>query len=131
MEMTLPLWGLCVFILWTMFLAVLLIATRLRHLSAGGSPVDFGDPVGNKLLWRLFRAQANCAENLPLYVGVVLILEVRDVSNSAIDSLAVTYIGFRILHSLIHIFDLNPNFRVACLGVQFACLLGLTIYGVM
>lgn len=93
--------------------------------------MDFGDPVGNKLLWRLFRVQANCAENLPLYAGVVLLLEVRGVANGAVDLLAVAYISFRIFHSLIHLFDLNPNFRVVCLGIQFICLFGLMRYGVM
>ena len=131
MEMTLPLWGLCIFIVWTMFTVVLLIIVRLRHLSAGGSSMDFGDPVGNKLLWRFYRVQVNCVENLPLYAGAVLLLEVRGITNEIIDSLAIAYITFRILHSLIHIFDLNPNFRVTCLGIQFICLLGLMINGVM
>ena len=131
MEMTLPLWGLCIFIVWIMFIVVLLIIVRLRYLRAGGSPMDFGDPVGNKLLWRVYRAQVNCAENLPLYAGAVLLLEVRDITNSVTDSLAVAYIASRILHSLIHVFDFNPNFRVTCLGIQFICLLGLMINGVM
>lgn len=131
MQMTVPLWGLCIFIVWTMCMVVLLITARLRHLSIGGSPIDFGDPMGNKLLWRLFRTQANCAENLPLYAGTVLLLEVRSVDSVAIDSLSVTYIIFRLLHSLIHIFDLNPNFRVACLGIQFLCLIGLLISGIV
>lgn len=130
-QMTLPLWGLLVFILWTMFIVVLLLTVRLRHLSAGGSPVDFGDPVGNKLIWRVYRAQANCVENLPLYAGIIFLLEVRGVTNGVIDLLAGAYIGFRILHSLIHIFDLNPNFRVTCLGIQFICLLGLIINGIV
>lgn len=131
MEMTIPLWCLCIFIVWIMFIVVLLISARLRHLSVGGSPKDFADPVGNKLLWRLYRTQANCAENLPLYAGAVLLLEVREVSNGIIDSLAIIYISFRILHSLIHIFGFDPIFRVACLGIQFICLLGLIINGVM
>ncbi|MBD2577400.1 MAPEG family protein [Oscillatoria sp. FACHB-1406] len=123
--MTIPLLSLSIFIIWTMVLAILLIAARLRHLSSGGSPADFGDPTGNKLLWRLLRAQANCAENLPLYAGVVLILAVRGVATGAIDVLAILYITFRLLHSLFHLFNFNPNYRVACLGVQFLCLLGL------
>lgn len=130
-EITLPLWGLLIFILWTMLIVVLLTTARLQHLSTGGSPIDFGDPVGNKLLWRLYRTQANCAENLPLYAGIIFLLEVRGVTNGVIDLLAGTYIGFRILHSLIHIFDFNPNFRAACLGIQFICLLGLTINLIM
>ena len=130
-EMTLPLWGLCLLIIWTMFLVVLLITKRVQHLTAGGSPADFGDSTDNKLLWRLYRAQANCAENLPLYIGAIFLLEVRNVSNSVVDSLAVTYIIFRIAHSLIHIFGFDPKYRVACLGVQFLCLLGLIIYAIM
>ena len=130
-TMTIPLWGLLAFIVWSMFIVVLLTAARFRHLNAGGSILDFGDPTGNKLPWRIFRAQANCAENLPLYAGTVLLLEVRGVANSIVDSLAVTYIAFRILHSLIHIFGFNPNFRFACLCVQYACLIVLMIYGVM
>lgn len=131
MEMTIPLWGLCTFIVWTMFIVILLTAVRLRHLSLGGSPMDFADSVGNKLLWRVYRTQANCAENLPLYAGTVLLLEVRGIGNEIIDSLVVAYITFRILHSLIHIFNFNPNFRVICLGIQFVCLLGLIINGVI
>ncbi|NEP41576.1 MAG: MAPEG family protein [Okeania sp. SIO2H7] len=129
--MTLPLWGLWVFIIWTILLVVLLIAKRVQHLMTGGSPADFGDPTDNTLLWRLYRAQVNCAENLPLYAGAIFILEVRNVTNSVVDSLAVTYIIFRIAHSLIHIFGFDPKYRVACLGVQFLCLLGLLIYGVI
>ena len=124
-EMSVPLWGLCVLIVWAMVLVIVLIAVRFQHLQKGGSIADFGDPTGNKPIWRAFRAQANFAENFPLYAGIVLLLEVRDVGNSAIDALAVTYISFRLLHSLIHIFGFNPNFRVACLGVQFVSLLGL------
>jgi uncharacterized MAPEG superfamily protein len=129
-EMTIPLWGLCVFIIWMMLLVVLLIIVRLQHLRSGGSPEDFGNPTGNKLLWRVFRAQANCAENLPLYVGTILLLEVRGIANEAIDLFVIIYIGSRLLHSLIHILGFNPNFRVVCLGVQFASLLGLIFSGV-
>lgn len=123
--MTPPLWGLFFFILWTMLMVIVLIITRLRHLKLGGSVADFGDPVGNKLLWRLLRVQTNCAENLPLYGGVVLLLIARGIANSAIDSLAIIYVAFRLLHSLVHLFNFHPNYRVACLSVQFTCLLGL------
>ncbi len=36
-EMTVPLWGLVIFILWTIVVVVLLLAVRIRHLAAGGS----------------------------------------------------------------------------------------------
>lgn len=125
-EMNGPLWGLVVFILWTIAVVILLIAVRLRHLSTGGSIQDFGTLNDESLLWRLFRVQANLIENLPLYLGVVFLLNVRGISGIAVDGGAIVYIGFRLLHSAIHIAGLNPIFRVVCLGIQFGCLVALT-----
>jgi len=126
-PMTIPLWGLVIFIGWTIAIVVLLLVVRIRHLSTGGSPKDFGTPNDKSLLWRLFRVQSNLVENLPLYLGVVFLLTVRGISGTEIDSLAVTYIVFRLIHSLIHIAGMNPIFRVLCLAIQFSCLIALTI----
>lgn len=126
-QMTIPLWGLVVFIGWTIAIVVFLLVVRILHLSSGGSPKDFGTPNDESLLWRLFRVQSNLVENLPLYLGVVFLLTVREISGTAINSLAVTYIVFRLIHSLIHIARINPNFRVLCLAMQFSCLIALTI----
>lgn len=130
-EMTVPLWRLAVFILWTIAIVVLLIFTRIRHLAAGGSVKDFGTPNDESLLWRLYRVQANLVENLPLYLGVLFLLTVRSVSGGAINVLASIYIAFRLLHSVIHIAGLNPLLRVTCLAVQFSCLLGLMALAVL
>jgi uncharacterized MAPEG superfamily protein len=126
-QMTIPLWGLVVFIGWTIAIVVLLLVVRIRHLSTGGSAKDFGTPNDESLLWRLFRVQSNLVENLPLYLGVVFLLTVRGISGTTIDSLTVTYIAFRLIHSLIHIAGINPNFRVLCLAMQFSCLIALTV----
>jgi uncharacterized MAPEG superfamily protein len=126
-PMTIPLWGLVVFIGWTIAIVALLLVVRIRHLSTGGSPKDFGTPNDESLLWRLFRVQSNLVENLPLYLGVVFLLTVRGISGTAIDSLTVTYIVFRLVHSLIHIARINPSFRVLCLAMQFSCLIALII----
>lgn len=126
-PMTIPLWGLVIFIGWTIAIVALLLVVRIRHLSTGGSPKDFGTPNDESLLWRLFRVQSNLVENLPLYLGVVFLLTVRGISGTEIDSLAVTYIVFRLIHSLIHIAGMNPIFRVLCLAIQFSCLIALTI----
>lgn len=125
-DMTLPLWGLVIFIVWTITVVVLLLTVRIRHLSAGGSVKDFGTQNDESLLWRLFRVQSNLVENLPLYLGVVFLLTVRGVSGIAVDSLVVLYIVFRLIHSGIHIAGLNPIFRVLSLAIQFICLLSLT-----
>ena len=130
-NMTFPLWGLVIFIMWTIAIVVMLIAFRIRHLSEGGSPKDFGTPNDDSLLWRLYRVQSNLIENLPLYLGVVFLLTVRGVSGTAVDSLIVTYIVFRLVHSMIHIANLNPIFRVLSLGIQFSCLVALTVMAVL
>ena len=125
-DMTIPLWGLAIFIVWAIAVVALLLAVRIRHLSAGGSPKDFGTPNEESLLWRLFRAQSNLAENLPLYIGVLFLLTVRGVSGTAVDSLVVLYIISRLVHSVIHIAGLNPMFRFLSLVIQLVCLVALT-----
>lgn len=124
-NMTFPLWGLAIFILWIIAVVILLLAIRIRHLSAGGSVKDFGTQNDESLLWRLFRVQSNLVENLPLYLGVVFLLTVRGISGTAVDLLIVVYIVFRILHSVIHIAGINPIFRLLCLVIQLSCLVTL------
>ena len=129
-KMTIPLWGLVIFIVWTIALVVLLLSVRIRHLSAGGSAKDFGTPNDESLLWRLFRVQANLVENLPLYLGVVFLLTVQGVSGAAINVLIGVYVAFRLVHSMIHIAGLNPNLRLISLGIQLSCLIALTALAV-
>jgi uncharacterized MAPEG superfamily protein len=130
-EMTVPLWGLVIFIGWTITVVVLLLAVRIRHLSTGGSPKDFGTPNDESLLWRLFRVQSNLVENLPLYIGVVFLLTVRGVSGTVIDSLVIAYITFRLIHSVIHIAGINPIFRLISLAIQLVCLVVLTTFAII
>lgn len=125
-DMTFPLWGLAIFIGWTIAIVALLLAVRIRHLSAGGSVKDFATPNDESLLWRLFRVHSNLIENLPLYVGVVFLLTVRGVSGTVVDVLIVVYIVFRIVHSAIHIAGIDPRFRLLSLVIQLSCLLALT-----
>lgn len=125
-DMTLPLWGLAIFILWTIAVVALLLTVRIRHLSAGGSPKDFGTQNDESLLWRLFRVQSNLVENLPLYLGVVFLLTIRGVSGMVVDLLIVLYIVSRLVHSMIHIAGLNPIFRFYSLVIQLVCLVALT-----
>jgi uncharacterized MAPEG superfamily protein len=130
-EMTAPLWGLVIFILWTIAIVVLLLVVRIQYLSVGGSAKDFGTPNDESLLWRLFRVQANLVENLPLYLGVVFLLTVRGVSGTGVNVLIGVYIAFRLVHSVIHVAALNPTLRLICLGIQLSCLIGLTALGVL
>lgn len=130
-QMTIPLWGLVIFIGWTIAIVALLIIVRIRHLSRGGSPKDFGEPNDESLLWRLLRVQSNLIENLPLYIGVVFLITVRGVSGIAINLLIVAYITSRLVHSIIHVAGINPIFRVLSLALQFACLITLTVMAIL
>lgn len=130
-DMTVPLWGLVIFILWTIAVVLLLLAARIRHLSTGGSPKDFGTPNDESLLWRLMRSQSNLVENLPLYIGVLFLLTVRGVYGTVVDALVVVYIVFRLVHTVIHIAGIDPFFRFLCLMVQLVCLIGLTIFAIV
>ena len=131
-AMTIPLWGLVVFIGWTIAIVCLLLTVRLRHLAAGGAAQDFGTPQNEKnLFWRLYRVQSNLVENLPLYLGVVFLLTVRGICGTAIDVLVIAYILFRLIHSAIHIAGLNPMYRVIFLVSQFGCLIALTTLAII
>jgi uncharacterized MAPEG superfamily protein len=130
LPMTVPLWGLVVFILWTIVVVFLLLAVRIRHLAAGGSPKDFGAIDDNSLMWRLFRVQSNLVENLPLYLGTVFLLTVRGVSGSVIDLLVSVYIAFRLLHSIVHIVGADARLRILSLLIQFSCLIGLIVLAI-
>jgi uncharacterized MAPEG superfamily protein len=121
-AMTIPLWGLVIYIGWTIAIVVLLINLRIRHLAKGGAVQDFGIQNDASPFWRLFRVQSNLAENLPIYLGVVFLLTVRGTSGVVVDGVVVTYIGFRLVHSIIHILGMNPIFRVLCLAIQFIAL---------
>lgn len=124
-PMTAPFWALVIFIVWTIAVVVFLLAVRLRHLAAGGSPKEFGEMNDDSLMWRLFRVQANLIENLPLYLGVVFLLTVRGVSGSGVDLLVSIYITFRLFHSIVHILGIDPNLRILSLVIQFSCLINL------
>ena len=126
--MTVPLWCLVGFVLWTIALVVALSVVRLRRLAAGGSVRDFGVPDDRRLIWRLYRAHLNCLENLPLFASLVLVATVRGVTGHALDALAVGYLLARIGQSVVHVAPgagSRGNQRFAFLIVQLACLLGL------
>lgn len=128
-AITIPLLVLAAYVAWTMLILLGLFLARTRHLAAGGSVADFGLQDSSLFIYRLSRTHINCVENLPLYIGVMVLISFREVSNSWIDSLSVIYMIFRIAQSIIHIFNLNSLLRFSCLLVQIVCLFGLLSFG--
>ena len=100
-PMTVALWCLVAFVIWTVALVVTLSIVRLRHLAAGGSVRDFGIPDDRRLIWRLYRAHLNSLENLPLFASIVLVATVRGVTGHALDGLATLYLLARIGQSVV------------------------------
>jgi uncharacterized MAPEG superfamily protein len=130
LAMTVPLWGLVIFILGMVAIVSALLVVRIRHLAAGGAIKDFATPNEASLLWRLFRVHANLSENLPLYLGVVFLLTVQERAGMAMDGLTGVYIGSRILHSVIHIVGMAAAFRLLSLITQLSCLVALVFLAV-
>lgn len=128
--MNYPLLTLAIFVAWTMIILMSMFIARTRHLTNGGSYADFGKQDSALLIYRFSRAHINCIENLPLFIGAVVIIQLREVASIFIDALCVAYIVFRIAHSLIHIMNINPILRFACLLGQIVCLSGLLAFGI-
>ena len=129
--MTIPLWCLVAFVLWTIALVSALSVARFRHLATGGSHRDFGVPDDRRLIWRLFRAHLNCLENLPLFAAVVLIGAVRGVSGPALNVLSIVYVVARFGQSSVHVLGGPSNARFALLVLQLLVLVALTFLVVM
>src|SRR5881409_3463872 len=101
-ALTVPLLCLLGLVVWTIVLVAALTAARLRHLRRGGSVRDFGVPDDRRLIWRLFRAHANCVENLPLFATVVLVAAVTGRNSPVLAVLAVGYLSARVAESVSH-----------------------------
>ena len=128
--LSVPLSCLLVFVAWTIALVLALTVVRLRHLRRGGSVRDFGVPDDRWLGWRLFRAHANCLENLPLFATVVLVAAVAGRAGSLLDGLAVVYLCARVAQSVVHVAPgagLRFNVRFGFFVVQLACLVGFVV----
>jgi len=72
------------------------------------------------------RAHLNCLENLPIYGAIVLVIVVSGAQRSALDSLALTLIGARIVQTLIQVSWKQTNLlaylRFGFFFVQLICM---------
>lgn len=127
--MSIPMWSLFAFAGWTLVILIAgiglsrwsLILTGRKQLT--DFPAD--QPHGGVAYRRIVRAHANCVENLPVYGAIVLSIEISGVALPAIDTLAVAFIGARMLQSLTHMLFPESNLTVA---VRFAFFLAQLIF---
>lgn len=114
--MTIPLWVLLAFAVWT--IAVLMTGIGIRRwalvLTGRAQLTDFPADVahGSAPYRRAVRAHANCVENLPVYTAVALSTFAAQVSTPLLDTLALVFIAARICQSLIHMLFPETNLTV-------------------
>jgi uncharacterized MAPEG superfamily protein len=131
--MSLPLWMLLGFAMWTAAVLVLAIGTyRFSRIFTGRAgmasfPADGREGAG----WyqRAMRAHANCIENLPLFTVVVFALYATGTSTPESDALSVLVLVARVLQSLVHISTVQTDrvvtVRFTFFFIQLLCFIGI------
>lgn len=128
--MTVPLWVLLLFALWTISLLSMTIGVyRWSRILTGRATIRewrADEEQGSDRYRRAMRAHANCVENLPIYAAVVVALLATNTESMWLDWLAVVLLGARIAQSIIHIgppqTELVAGFRFAFFAVQVLCM---------
>jgi uncharacterized MAPEG superfamily protein len=132
--MSIPVWALLVFAMWT--IAVLMFGVGVRRWSlifAGKAELRHfpGDePHGSPSYRRAMRAHANCVENLPVFGAIVLAGVASGAQSPALDALAVLVVAARILQSSVHLASgANPAIavRFAFLVAQLAAFIAMAV----
>jgi len=123
--MTQTLFALTGFVAWALILLVLMEAIRSKLVLTREVPANGFLPDNSNLspfMQRLARAHANCLEGLPIFGGLMLIAVVAGKS-SVTDSLALAFLGARIIQSLIHLASVSAmavTLRFTAFAVQMA-----------
>lgn len=114
--MSIPLWTLLGFAVWT--LLVLIAGVGLRRWSlvfAGRAQLtDFpGDTAhGSASYRRAVRAHANCTENLPVFGAIVVVATLAGLNSVLLDQLAMAVMAARVCQSLTHMLFAETNATV-------------------
>ena len=119
--MTIPLWVLLAFAVWTVLVLLSGIGVHRwsRILSRKAELADFpgGAAEGTPAYCRATRAHANCVENLPIYAALALTAAVARIDTPHLDQLAVTILIARVCQSLVHMILPETNITV---GIRFS-----------
>jgi uncharacterized MAPEG superfamily protein len=134
MAMSIPVWVLLAFAVWSMLVLILTVGTyRWGLIFAGRVQVkEFrADQIeGSDRYRRAMRAHLNCLENLPIYGAIVLVIVVGGAQSSALDALAIALIGARVAQTSIHVSaeqtNLLASLRFGFFFVQLICMLWMT-----
>ncbi|MGD8316465.1 MAG: MAPEG family protein [Myxococcales bacterium] len=133
--MTIPLYVLLAFALWTLFVLGATIGTyRWGHILTGRARFeDYGRYRIEGTGWyaRAMRAHANCLENLPIYGAIVLVGVALGAGSPALDVLALILIVARVAQTFVHVAFEQTNvvvaFRSTFYNTQFICMIAMGI----
>lgn len=117
------------FVAWSLALLVLMEVIRSKMVMTGEVKANGFNPENSNLspfMQRLARAHANCVEGLPIFGGLMLIAVVAGHS-SVTDSLAMVFLGARVVQSLIHLSSLSAM-AVTLRFSAFAVQMGIGVY---
>lgn len=105
--MSIPLWVLLGFALWTLLLLFGTVGiyrwSRILTGRAAISAFPPDQPHGSDWYRRAMRAHANCIENLPVYGAIVLVITVTGIEGRVFDVPALLLLTARICQSVTHI----------------------------
>ena len=120
--MTVPLWTLLGFALWTIMLLIATVGVyRWSRILTGRAEIrDYREYriEGKEWYKRALRAHANCVENLPVFGAIVLAVHVSGVQQPLVNSISISVLLARITQSLIHVGFTQTN-RVVFLRFAF------------
>ena len=117
------------FIAWSLFLLVLMEAIRSKLVLTKAVAANAFTPDNSNLspfMQRLARAHANCVEGLPVFGGLMFVAVLAGKS-SVTDPLAYTFLGARVLQSVIHLSSLSAA-AVTLRFTAFTVQMGIGVY---
>lgn len=121
--MTIPIWVLLAFAMWTLGTLVATVGVyRWRRILTGSVPIRefrFDNVTGHKDWYRrAMRAHGNCVENLPVYGAIALILAITGIDDRILDCLAIVLLVARMGQTLVHVMFVETNRTVS---IRFSC----------
>ncbi len=133
--MTIPVWALLGFAAWTVIslLASVGVYRCSRILSGRAALTDFPAEAtpGSDWYGRAMRAHANCIENLPIYVAVVVAIIATGVHSHTLDVLALVLLVARVGQTITHIALQPSNVAVAVrfglYATQLVCMIWMGV----
>lgn len=134
--MAVPVQVLLLFALWTLLTLVFSVGRyRLGEILSGRSAFEqyrFPDVDQSERHRQALRAHLNCLENLAVYGALVLVMVYTGNFAPVLSVLAIVLLGFRILHTFVHVaFPQRGNIlilRFSLFLVQLVCLFWMGLY---